>query len=131
MASSITASLPQTNLGAHKDNPIRENLWVPAVPLSLILLNLLGSQDNLMFNKANLGPSRVTPLDSRDSLIFNKANPVFSKVTPLDHLDNLTFSKDNLESSTGTLLGRVVNPLLILSSHLDKLVNPMVNQPSS
>ena len=47
-------------------------------------------------------------------------------------------NKDNLESSKGTLLGRVVsltyskaNPLSSLVNHLDKLVNLKVNQPSS
>ena len=106
-----------------------------------ILLNLLGSQDNLISNKANLGPSRVILLGKRDKFIFNKVTAAFNKVTPQDNLDNLTSSKVSEESTKGIPLGRVVilprnkvNPLLRLSSHLDKLVNltfNKVNQSSS
>lgn len=99
---------------------------------------LLGKQDNLTSNKVNLVSSKVTRLVNQDNLTSNKVNLVSSKVIHLDKQDNLMCNKDNLESSKGILLGRAIsltcskaNPLPSLANHLDKLVDPRVNQPSS
>jgi len=82
------ASLTQDNLGAHKDNPTRDNLRPWAVHFFPIRVNLL-------VTKGNLVPSKVIRLVSQGSLTSNKANLVSSRVIPPDKLGKVILLKVN------------------------------------
>ncbi len=79
MGSSMLARITQVNREAHKDNPIRDNLWSLVVRLLHILGNLLVTRDNPMLNKVNLVPSKATLrgnlMGTRDNLMDSKVNP--------------------------------------------------------
>ena len=78
MGSSMLAKITQINREAHKDNPIRDNLWPLVVRLLHILGNLLETRDNPMPNKVNQVPSKATLrgnlMGSRDNLMGSKVN---------------------------------------------------------
>ena len=79
MGSSMLVKITQVNREAHKDNPIRDNLWSLVVRLLHILGNLLETRDNPTPNKVNQVPNKATlrgsPTGTRHNLTGNKVNP--------------------------------------------------------
>jgi len=133
--SSTTAHLPQGNLGAHKVNLTKDNLWVEAVPHFRIKPILLGSQDNPICNRANLALSKAILLGSQDNPICNRANLALSKAILLGSQDNPICNRANLALSKAILLGsrdslifNKVNPLFSKVTLQDNLVNPKSNR---
>ena len=102
-------SLTQGNLGAHKDNPFRDNLPPLVVHLSPIILNLLVTQAHLLFHKFNLDSSKAIPLDKLINLMVSQTNLMFSMVNRLDRWVILVFSRANPPSSTLKHLDMLAN----------------------
>lgn len=116
------ASLTQDNLGAHKDNPLRDNLRPQVVLPSLIIINLLITQVNLLFHRTSLASSKLTLLDTLVSHMFIQTKLMSSMVNYLGIWVNLVFSRANPPSSIVTHLGMFAS---LKSNQVNQLSNPL------
>ena len=104
------ARLTQDNLGIHKVNLTRNNLWTLEVRHTHIRINLLGSQSNRFF-KTSLVSSQGTPLDKLAQFTILQINQPSSKGIPMARVDNPMFNRAHLPLESQTLLGKGGNPL--------------------
>lgn len=116
------ASLTQDDLGANKDNPLRDNLRPQVVHPSLITLNLLVTQVNLLFHRTSLASNKVTLLDKLVSHMFIQTNLMSNMVNYLGRWVNLVFSRANLPSSIVKHLGMLAS---LKSNQVNQLSSPL------
>jgi len=115
-------SLTQSNLGANKDNPFKDNLRPLVVRLSPTIPSLLVTQANPLFHIASLVSSKVTLLDKLVSRMFIQTNLMSSMVIHLDRWVILAFSRANPSSSMVKHLGTLAS---LKSNQVNPLPSPI------